>query len=139
MFWELPQNTVGLALLILAGQRVEQKEKLHKRFFIRWKGFAISLGYFIFWIDHIHLNDGKQCTNKAHEYGHAIQSMILGPLYLPLVGIPSVMRKTYGAWYFAMHRSAWKNYFAGFPEQWADQLGNKYFSNQTGTSPGRVA
>ena len=33
--------------------------------------------------------------NVDHEYGHAVQSRRLGPAYLPLVGVPSVMRVAY--------------------------------------------
>lgn len=30
-------------------------------------------------------------TLLVHEYGHTIQSMILGPLYLIVIGIPSTL------------------------------------------------
>lgn len=52
-----------------------------------WGG--VSLGIFIFvckdgskgWLEH----------SKMHEFGHTIQSMILGPLYFLFVAIPSVL------------------------------------------------
>jgi len=56
-----------------------------------------------------------------HEYGHCIQSLILGPLYLPVVAIPSALWcnlpacKSYRA----------KNnvdYYSFYTEKWADRL-----------------
>ena len=58
----------------------------------------------------------------VHEYGHTIQSMILGPLYLLLMGIPSTL------WGFLpcanrMRREKQVSYFAFFTEKWANTLG----------------
>lgn len=59
-----------------------------------------------------------------HEYGHTIQSLLLGPLYLLLVGIPSI------TWSFLpiFVRKRARNrisYFSAYPERWANQLGEK--------------
>ena len=59
---------------------------------------------------------------KVHEYGHTIQSLILGPLYLLVVGITSIIWATLP--YFVKKRE--KNgisYFAVFPENQANRLG----------------
>jgi hypothetical protein len=58
-----------------------------------------------------------------HEYGHSRQSAMLGPLYLLVVGIPSLMRVAYSRYYRKKHGHAWKRYFDAFPENWADTLG----------------
>ena len=53
-----------------------------------WNGDAgVSLGKFIF----VPKSAGKDPSEFLlnHEYGHTIQSLILGPLYLPLIGAPS--------------------------------------------------
>lgn len=57
-----------------------------------WKYyFGLSLGFFIF------VPNKEICSNyssfniAAHEYGHAIQSLILGPFYLLLIGLPSLI------------------------------------------------
>jgi hypothetical protein len=47
---------------------------------------AISLGMFIFTFTP-HVSDRL----VRHEYGHSIQSMVLGPLYLLMIGIPSMV------------------------------------------------
>jgi hypothetical protein len=58
----------------------------------------------------------------VHEYGHTIQSLIFGPLYLFAVGIPSI------TWsflpYFVRKRANEKiSYFSAYPERWANKLG----------------
>lgn len=53
----------------------------------------MSLGLFIFIPDAAleRIESGGDPFLLKHEYGHAVQSAILGPLYLPLVGVPSAI------------------------------------------------
>jgi hypothetical protein len=60
---------------------------------------------------------------RDHEYGHTFQSRWLGPLYLPVVGVPSVLRNVYAVAYREITGERWRGYFDGFPERWADELG----------------
>ncbi len=60
----------------------------------------------------------------VHEYGHTIQSLILGPLYLLVMGIPSTI------WGFlpslnAKRKNEQISYFSFFTERWANRLGEK--------------
>ena len=82
--WGLPQTLAGFILFI----------KYRKTKHISFKGSivtywpkkgGISLGMFTFVEDRL----GRQVEVQNHEYGHTIQSLILGPLYLIVVGIPS--------------------------------------------------
>ena len=51
-----------------------------------WKmGSGLSLGLFVF------VPRGAEGCLVVHEYGHTVESMILGPLYLPLVVVPSLI------------------------------------------------
>ena len=61
----------------------------------------------------------------AHEYGHTKQSQILGPLYLPLVGIPSLTGSVfdYDYGFSNDHDREWY-------EVWANQLSYNYFEKQ---------
>ena len=75
---------------------------------------GVSLGEYII----IHKNCDDEETRK-HELGHRRQSRMLGPLYLLVVGIPSVFlclmakkSKTINA-----------HYYEHFPENWANKLG----------------
>lgn len=60
----------------------------------------------------------------VHEYGHTIQSLILGPLYLIVMGIPSTL------WGFLpslnnKRKNQGISYFSFFTEKWANYLGEK--------------
>lgn len=59
---------------------------------------SLSLGPFIFLTDKPPRDRSGQIPDSdiprrllVHEYGHTIQSLILGPLYLPVVGLPSML------------------------------------------------
>ncbi len=60
----------------------------------------------------------------VHEYGHTWQSMMLGPCYLVVVGIPSIIwsrsRRCRQA-----RREKGIPYSAFYTERWADDLGAK--------------
>ena len=69
-----------------------QSEKFHNSIitYIDKKNFGgVSLGIFIF------INAKKQGDSlhdtQIHEYGHTIQSAILGPLWLFVIALPSVI------------------------------------------------
>ncbi len=124
-FWEFPQNLLGLVVFAIMNYKrsflhVEKKTNL---IFLETKNTGVSLGWFIFWtpagnrFSHL-VND---C--RMHEYGHTRQSVMLGPLYLLIVGIPSLGRVAYSRWYKWKYKRNWDNYFNGFPENWADKLG----------------
>ena len=59
-----------------------------------------------------------------HEYGHTIQSIILGPSYLFLVGLPSMIWNRAG--YFARKRAkTGRSYYSAVFERTASQLGER--------------
>lgn len=93
---------------------------------------SVSLGMFVFTTTNP-MKD-KRIENKipdeelsqrllVHEYGHTIQSLILGPFYLIVMGIPSTL------WgflpYYQKKRNNGVSYFSFFTEKWANFLGEK--------------
>lgn len=67
---------------------------------------SISLGLFVFVTSEpyfVKKYEGQlsvsECSSRllVHEYGHTIQSLILGPLYLIVIGIPSTLWGFFGA------------------------------------------
>ena len=56
----------------------------------------------------------------AHEYGHTVQSRKLGPLYLIVVGLPSLIWAGCFDKYREKHGIS---YYSFFTERWADKLG----------------
>jgi hypothetical protein len=55
---------------------------------------------------------------EMHELGHCRQSQILGWLYLPVIGLPSLL---WAAWW---NEGRKRSYYSFYTERWADRLGN---------------
>ena len=106
--WGLPQTLLGAVFFLfhLRDRHFRYREAVATQ----WQVLGgISLGLFIF------VDSELICP---HEYGHTLQSLILGPMYLPLVGIPSVL------WAWRTRRGhARRAYHSVYPENWADSLG----------------
>lgn len=79
----------------------------------RWG--AISLSRYIFADDQYYQSDMIK-----HEYGHTIQSKMLMPLYLPIVGIPSLL---WNRLFKSYRKRKNKSYYAFYTESWANRLG----------------
>ena len=79
---------------------------------------AVTLGCYVF----VGLNSEYRKTVK-HELGHTIQSKILGPLYLIVIGIPSI---TYCGLRRIFPSLRKKNYYNFYTERWANSLSEKY-------------
>lgn len=86
--WGLPQTLIGAALY--AAHRKDDHFDYRGAKATAWdKDTGISLGKFIFVPRRAGGNAGRFLLE--HEYGHTIQSLILGPFYLLAVGAPSML------------------------------------------------
>jgi hypothetical protein len=117
IIWELPQTVLAALVIILFKRRITKRisYKLSSIFYMKGFPGGISLGRFII------LNE-KYIDKKfpgRHEYGHSIQSLYLGWLYLLVVGIPSLIRSI--VW--RLFKLDSYRYYAGYPEKWANKLG----------------
>lgn len=117
----LPQNLIGavlmLALKVRHPGRASGRYRECRTF--SWdRSGSMSLGMFLFLG-----NAGKRLPFvRAHEYGHSIQSLILGPLYLPVIGIPSFLRANVP--FLAKNwKSGKASYYDFYPERWANRAG----------------
>lgn len=93
-----------------------------------WGG--MSIGPFIF-------TDNSPTEHiLQHEHGHSIQNLMLGPLWLFIVGIPSGIRYQYREVYiYNKDRVRYRNlpdYDSVWFEKWATKLGEKYFPKKEG-------
>lgn len=112
--WQLPQNLVGLFVrLIYKGEKKIQVGGITVFYLKSFPG-GISLGHTI-------MVGTKDTYTAKHEHGHQIQSRWLGPLYLFVIGIPSIIwAGLYGTkWIPYTHNGYYKMYC----EKWADKLG----------------
>ena len=65
--------------------------------------------------------DSKSHMNYInHEYGHILQSRKLGPIYLLVIGLPSIIWAGCFEWYRKKYN---KSYYSFPTERWADKLG----------------
>ncbi len=125
VLWEGPQNLLGSMLLLTerAIGSVVRIENEDGRLFVQSRMTAVSLGHFVFWSRRENRYFPLDENTRQHEFGHTFQSRLLGPLYLPLVGVPSSARVLYAVAYREMTGRRWRGYFDGYPENWADTLG----------------
>ena len=112
--WELLQNLVGFLYLKLSKYKFTVKYFLNGNTQIRYyyaEEFpgGLTLGEFIF-------TNGPK--HVKHENGHVKQSRILGPFYLPFIGLNSLLHA-------ALHdcKAHGKEYDHFWTEKWADRLG----------------
>ena len=92
--WQLPQHIAALIILFIfkIKKMIERKMEFDDGvnvYFIKFKEpkcFGVSLGHFIL-LDRSY--SGNWMTIN-HEYGHTLQSHIFGPLYLFIIGLPSI-------------------------------------------------
>ena len=112
--WQLPQNLLGLLLvLILRPEGAYEMEFATLYYSSRMRG-GISLGRYI--IVRSVFNDYTGNTER-HELGHARQSLMLGWLYLVVIGLPSLL---WAAWWNSSRKVS---YYSFYTERWADILG----------------
>ena len=132
--WGILQTILGLVLYV---KHYKNKHySYHGAVITEWNSkTSISLGMFVFVSAEpffVKKYEGQisaaELSNMllVHEYGHTIQSLILGPLYLILIGIPSTL------WGFLMAKKRKEKqipYSAFITEKWANSLG-EYVSKE---------
>ena len=123
--WEAPQTLLGVAMLgaEAARKRIVKVEVEDGRLVVQSKGTGVSLGHIVFWTLECNRWHELDERNRAHELGHCGQSRMLGWLYLPLVGLPSISRAAYALIYREVTGKPWTRYYEGYPEKWADHIG----------------
>ena len=119
--WGILQTLAGAAVFLVLIKR--------KHFIYRagigtlWsRGESLSLGLFFFVSEQS--PEDRQNELCAHEYGHSIQSVILGPMFLPVLGLPSSL------WcmmpYFERRRARkGRSYYSLYTERWANAIAEK--------------
>ena len=120
--WQLPQHIValiyfGYLVMMCKDLGVDSRYKQATVIPCIMRG-AVTLGNYVF----VGLNSEYRKTVK-HELGHTIQSKILGPLYLIVIGIPSI---TYCGLRRLFPSLRKKNYYDFFSEKSANYLSEKY-------------
>ncbi len=122
--WGIPQTILGLLEFI---KHWKEPHYIYHGAIVTEcsKNLNVSLGLFIFITAEANNAKNEQLKKiLIHEYGHTIQSLILGPLYLIVIGIPSWLWCNVS--YFRKLRKQ-KNisYHSFYTEKWANRLSEK--------------
>lgn len=114
--WQLPQNLLGLLFLLVLRPVEEVRDTGYAKVYrSHWMSGGISLGQYAF-VSMVSAMDEKAIMHEG--VGHPRQSRMLGPLYLLIIGLLSLL----WAW---LHRyiAPDKSYYWFYTEKWADRLG----------------
>ena len=112
--WGFPQTLIGSAVYLV--HRKDRHFNYKGACVTEWdKNAGLSLGKFVF-------IPKREDPLIDHEYGHTLQSLILGPVYLLLVGAPSVI------WHRHPHfidkrKKTGRSYYSPVFEKSANRLG----------------
>ena len=117
--WGLPQTLLGAVIYLCcpgcAHSRYRGTVVTH------WKQKG-SLGVGMFLFLGACRSEEIQKQVLVHEYGHAVQSLLLGPLFLPVMGIPSFLWCNL-PFFRRLRREKGVSYYAFYPESTANALG----------------
>jgi len=111
--WQLPQNLIGVIYKSLFATDSIHETEDYEVLAHNNKG-CVTLGRYIFVSPYVN------STIIQHETGHVKQSLILGPFYLLVIGLPSLVHA-------AVHKKwcpSTLNYYHFYTEKWANKLAN---------------
>lgn len=125
LLWGFPQNILGMIYLlwcILDNQIIIKVNNLWTDnaafiYIINNQKGSITLGNFVF-VSSLHYN---MYDVIKHELGHVKQSYITGPLYLVIIGIPSIVHAALRRIFPALKKT---DYYDFYTEKWANKLMN---------------
>jgi len=120
--WGVAQNVVGLLCFLwtLITGRGRSVRLFHGAVVTNWTlRSSMGMGLFVFFG---HGRSARAREILVHEYGHTLQSAALGPLFLPLVGVPSLL---WAAAYGPRRRRKGSSYYDFYTEKWASAWGEK--------------
>lgn len=122
--WQLIQNIAGLLVInYYKPQRVHTLDNGVKIYYSHKMTGGLSLGnYCLVNTGHYRkdINESlKRDTVRHNAIGHAKQSRLLGPLYLLIVGIPSLI---WAILYGPIIKPTKNGYYRFYTEKWADSI-----------------
>lgn len=136
--WGILQTVLGL--FVFLAHRKDRHYFYHGAVVTEWAApSSVSLGMFVFVTKKPYFYEKlkneytmEELSRRllVHEYGHTVQSLILGPLYLIVMGIPSTL------WGFLpscakKRKENQVSYFSFFTESWANALGEWWLKEKS--------
>lgn len=121
--WGIIQNVVGFCVFLVNFRRRHFRYSGAVVTVWKSKRGSMGLGMFIF-ISESAMTDERREFTLMHEYGHTLQSIILGPLFLPVIGLPSLLWAGLPVLRRYRERRG-MSYYSFYPERWANFLGKR--------------
>ncbi len=117
--WGFPQTLLGAIIWIFC--RKCPRDTYRGTIVTHWNmGGSLGVGMFLFIGKCRSENIRKQVI--VHEFGHSVQSLILGPLFLPIMGFPSFLWCNL-PWCEKLRKEKGVSYYSFYPESTANTLG----------------
>ena len=116
--WQFPQNLLAICIEGILCQAAYRGDIVGGNTMIyNYVLPTMSLGNYIF------VNTMSTDIDVKHSHGHSRQSRILGPLYLVVIGIPSLLHLIV---YSICSKIGFSwNYYKFYTKLWADKLAEK--------------
>lgn len=116
--WQFPQNLLAICIEGILCEAAYREGKIDGNTLIyNYVLPTMSLGNYIF------VNTMFSNTDIKHSHGHSKQSRILGPLYLVVIGIPSLLHLIV---YNICSKIGFSwDYYKFYTELWANKLAEK--------------
>lgn len=126
LYWLVQWTWGGLqtfaGLVLFAKYRARPHRWFRGAVHTGWESrMGVSLGMFIFTPE---LKEGSGQKLAVHEYGHTVQSLLLGPFYFLVIGLPSLIWCRFGC-FRRLRAEKGIGYGEFYTERWADWLGEK--------------
>ena len=111
--WELPQILIGIIVILCSYSKIKDINKWDGTLVFTLKDFkaGVSFGKLIL------LGEYYSMDTYMHELGHSKQSLWLGPLYLLVIGLPSLLHNII----YRLCGRKW-NYYSFYTEKWAEHI-----------------
>lgn len=122
--WQFPQNLCGIIYRIISKDSkiatisTKESRSVGAKVYLQRAYGGVTLGKYIF----INQNYTDKEFIIKHECGHVIQSKILGPLYLLVIGIPSLLHAWYNNYIGCCYKDSKYNYYHFYTVSWANKL-----------------
>lgn len=119
--WQLPQNLLGVLWRNIKKDSIitdisnNDIESVGAKAYLIKAGGTVTLGKYVF-ISQTYRDQGM--TIK-HECGHVKQSKMLGPLYLIVIGVPSILHRWLNDYIGCNEESGYSHFYT---EKYADKL-----------------
>lgn len=116
--WELPQNILGAIVKLVYAEHGLREVDTYRQGTCQIQNWSMSSGVSLGWFQFTHpFADKNTCS---HEVGHSVQSVMLGPLYLLVIGLPSII------WAGIVYPRVGGDYYRFYTERWANKLSGVY-------------